>query len=427
MLLERNIDVLCVSETWLLPHTSDTLVNIPNYTIHRCDKGRGAGVCIYAKKCLNPTIVNTDVTTHSDVEDVFIKVQCRKLPSVIIGCMYRHPKALIESFDYITDIFRNICLLKKKIFILGDMNDNLLSKNNKLSQIIRNNKLTQLIDTPTRTTPTSTTLLDVIITNCPDQVIHTDVVPSVVADHDLITVTTNISKPKRLPITKTVRDLQHYNSDILCSHILNHTNELNKILQTDNVNEQVDVLTSVLSGSVNSCAPRVTKVIRRPPAPWIDSNIREAMEATNKAQRILKQNRSNIELQCQYKNLKRQVKNLINHRKKQFYLEELKKCKGDTRLTWKVIKDIVPSVNQTTTTHTPNDIVNKAQVFNEFFGNVGKNTYEETQALLGSENIAASVPNAVSANMTPFRPQPVDTNTVVLTIKQLQKNTVFRL
>ncbi len=77
----------------------------------------------------------------------------------------------------------------------------------------------------------------------------------------------------------------------------------------------------------------------------------------------------------------------------------------------------------TTTTHTY-DIANKAQEFNEFFSNVGKTTYEETQALLGSENLMASVPNAVFAK-TPFHPQPVDTSTVVLTIKQLQNTQSF--
>ncbi len=249
-------------------------------------------------------------------------------------------------------------------------------------------------------------------------------VPSIVADH-LITVTTNISKTKRLSITKTIRDLQYYNSDILCSHILNQTNELNTILKTDYVNRQVDALTSVLSGSVNSCAPTVTKVIRRPLAPWIDNNICEAMVARNKAQRILNQNCLNIELQCQYKNLKRLLKNLINHHKKQYYLEELKKCKRDTRLTWKIIKDIVPSAKHTTVTHTSNDIVDKAQEFNYFFGNVDKTTYEEIQALLGHEHIMVSVPKAVFVNKTTFHPQPVDTSTVVLTIKQLQQTQSF--
>ncbi len=44
---ERNINILCVSEPWLLPHTPDEYVNIHNY-------GRGAGACIYVNDSLNP-------------------------------------------------------------------------------------------------------------------------------------------------------------------------------------------------------------------------------------------------------------------------------------------------------------------------------------------------------------------------------------
>ena len=76
--------------------------------------------------------------------------------------------------------------------------------------------------------------------------------------------------------------------------------------------------------------------------------------------------------------------------------------------------------------HKPGDLVNKAQVFNEFFADVGKTTYEETQALLQSENIKAIVPNAaVSSNITRVRPQPADTTSVVSTIKQLQETQSF--
>ncbi len=43
LLIERNIDVLCVSETWLHTNTPDAYINIPNYTVYRCNNGRGAG------------------------------------------------------------------------------------------------------------------------------------------------------------------------------------------------------------------------------------------------------------------------------------------------------------------------------------------------------------------------------------------------
>ncbi len=88
---------------------------------------------------------------------------------------------------------------KKTIFLLGDLNDDLLQSNSKLSRIIKNNKLLQVIGKPTRITPNSATLLDiVIITNKPHIVLSSDVIPHYVADHDLITITINIRKPKIL-------------------------------------------------------------------------------------------------------------------------------------------------------------------------------------------------------------------------------------
>ncbi len=58
LILDRDTDVLCISETWLLPHTLNTFINLPNYTVHSSDKGRGAGVCIYAKQCLNAVMID---------------------------------------------------------------------------------------------------------------------------------------------------------------------------------------------------------------------------------------------------------------------------------------------------------------------------------------------------------------------------------
>ncbi len=74
---------------------------------------------------------------------------------------------------------------------------------------------------------------------------HADVVPCVIADHDLITVTADISKPKREPVTKVVRDLSTYSSDSFCSHLLSHAPTLNTILQTDDVDAQVDILKTI--------------------------------------------------------------------------------------------------------------------------------------------------------------------------------------
>ncbi len=73
-----------------------------------------------------------------------------------------------------------------------------LSKNNNMEQVINNAKLSQLVNKPTRIT-----LLN-LVTNNPALVLDHDVIACSIADHDMLTLTLDIAKPKRLPITKTV-------------------------------------------------------------------------------------------------------------------------------------------------------------------------------------------------------------------------------
>ena len=215
LMKDRDIDILCVSESWLLPNVPDDFVDIPGYKIFRCDGGRGGGVCIYVKDVLSANVINLRVPKQEGIEDMWVTVQCRKLPAIVIGCMYRHPKAPVAAFDYMQDIFRLISLKNKAIFILGDFNDNLLASNNKMTKIIKNNKLSQIISKPTRVTPTSSTLLDLVITNKPDAIHSCDVVPHEVSDHDLISISVNIKKPKRPSVIRTFRHLGNYKRGFL--------------------------------------------------------------------------------------------------------------------------------------------------------------------------------------------------------------------
>ncbi len=92
LIASRNIDILCVSETRLLPHTPDSYIYIPGYNVYRCDKDYGGGVCMYVKYCLATNELTSNADRPNGVEDVWLSIQCRKLPSVIVGCVYRHPK-----------------------------------------------------------------------------------------------------------------------------------------------------------------------------------------------------------------------------------------------------------------------------------------------------------------------------------------------
>ena len=123
---ERNLDVLCISETWLLPHTPDRFVHIPHFNIFRCDDGKGGGVCVYVADPISACKVQTNFAKCPGVEDLWIQIQVQKLPSIILGVIYRHPHALNNSFDYISDILSHMCLSKKPLLVMGDLNDDLL-------------------------------------------------------------------------------------------------------------------------------------------------------------------------------------------------------------------------------------------------------------------------------------------------------------
>ncbi len=64
----------------------------------------------------------------------------------------------------------------------------------------------------------------------------------------------------------------------------------------------------------------------------------------------------------------------------------------------------------------------KAEEFNKFFSSLGKTTYERTQhSLRGPHDTTVTNHNPVLREGACFRPEPVDTDTVILTIKSLKE------
>ncbi len=251
----------------------------------------GGGTCIYVKNVFKVTPLEISIDKPVGVEDVWLTVQSRKLPSIVIGCLYRHPKAPVETYDYIHDVFSLTCLTKKKFYVMGDFNDDVLMKNSNLNKILTATKLSQVIDKPTRTTDHSATLLDVIVTNNPHSILQYDVVPCPIADHDLITATVNLKKPPRqAPQVKTSRHLTGYSPIAFCDLLINESYKLTQIFHTDNVDTQVNIFTDTFNQCLNTCAPLVTKVVRRPFAPWINDSIEAAIGHRNEIQRKLKEN-----------------------------------------------------------------------------------------------------------------------------------------
>lgn len=107
LILERNLNTLCVWTTWFhLDKLCFFFIDFSNYSVHRCDAGRGVGISIYVR------------VTHKT---------------------YRHLHGSAESFDYFENVFRGRSLKKKSLFTLGDLN----KPDSKLIKIIRTKRFEQ--------------------------------------------------------------------------------------------------------------------------------------------------------------------------------------------------------------------------------------------------------------------------------------------
>ena len=101
--------------------------------------------------------------------------------------------------------------------------------------------------------------------------------------------------------------------------MLEQTPILNEMLNTDNPDTQVAILTKVMDSSIDRCAPIVTKQINRPPAPWIDESLKNAMKERDEISKLLKMDRRNLVLEAEHKEKKKAVKSHLHKAKIRYF------------------------------------------------------------------------------------------------------------
>ena len=142
-------------------------------------------------------------------------------------------------------------------------------------------------------------------------------------------------------------------------------------------------------------------------------------------QKALKNDRYNVVLQRQYKEQKKAVKLMIQTGKKEFYREKLNDCRHDIAETWKVIKNMNSEVKCNTIQEDHATILKKANDFNEYFTNVGKKAFEKSQENFNDRQNINDNNNFNFNAETSFKPSPVDVNTIILTVRELNNTKAF--
>ena len=202
--------IIGITESKVDNSISDSEVQIPGYCIFRCDRNRnGGGAVFYVRQDL---CFNLRITAMGDTEGMLFDILLPKTKPIFVGIIYRPPTCInfLECFNKHLDDIN----LDNEIFLLGDFNINLFHNGKyilKENQAMQNRipstslvsqyklfcqrySLEQIIKHATRTTCSSSTLIDHILTNFREKISQSGVIDIGISDHQLIHLTRKLHR-----------------------------------------------------------------------------------------------------------------------------------------------------------------------------------------------------------------------------------------
>ena len=204
----------------------------------------------------------------------------------LICSLYRPPSA---DSDYLDLIFNNIeyaTSFNDNIIITGDLKIDYCNEKGPnfkwLKQLENTFNMEQLVYTPTRVTPSSSTIIDHILTSVPDLHIATGVLPYCSSDHFLVYTTLSLSAPKPKHKYSFKRDFKHFNESNFITDIKESSYLNGSIIPTD-----VDTAWSLWKDTCtfinisNKHAPIKRVRIKNIKNPWFNENIQNMIYERN--------------------------------------------------------------------------------------------------------------------------------------------------
>ena len=195
---DKQPHILCLNETKIDDSISDNDIEIEGYIVNRKDRNRfGGGVAIYIHSTIQFTL--REDLKDLDLKTITVELNLPFTKPIVLTTLYR-PEGPIEVFNRIESMVSNIVGNNIEFILMGDLNCDLLSgtasRTKHLVQIYKTYGLQQIIKEATRTTLDTQTLIDHIVTNKPDKVADSGVIPCGISDHDLIYIIRHAKLPK---------------------------------------------------------------------------------------------------------------------------------------------------------------------------------------------------------------------------------------
>lgn len=337
-----TIHAILISETWLKPSLLSTCYSIPGYVLLRNDRigAQGGGVAIYLRADVTYKIVCCSSGVYSgSPEYLFVEVVFSGIKH-LVGVVYCPPT--INYFTKLEAILEETASQYSHHVVMGDFNTCLINKTpvyasraSKLSYIISANNLSILPTGPTHHLPSSSSLLDLIITSRPDLATYGQLPAASFSHHDLLFLSYKSKPPKYHPTTISLRNFSLIDLDKLRSEAASI--DWSALYTVDDIDTKVQTLTREVLELYDRHAPVHIVKLRRPPAPWINDEIRHAMRKRDKAYRRYRKNRCE-ECSAQYRVARNRCNQLCRTAKRRYFHKSIKD--NSPSQNWRFLKSV---------------------------------------------------------------------------------------
>ena len=288
MLEQNNIDIACLTETWLTESNEDRM-HFNNYICFNLVRKNvlraSGGVSILVKEGLPTNNLNINVPEH--IECMWLSLRPKKLPRsisiIIVACLY-YPGTTSEyapsQEDIIFYLTETVSLLSNEyeeplFLIMGDLNDL------RIDEICDTCRLHQIVKVPTR----NNAILDKILTNTNNEFYNEPISLTKIGGGDHFSVLYKPLVHKKVnPIKKEKITIRKFKQ----SAIIEFGAWLVKfdwsvLLNISNVNQKIDYFMSIMWNMINKYFPPIKVEIANCDKKWITPKIKHLIAERQQA------------------------------------------------------------------------------------------------------------------------------------------------
>ncbi len=347
LLIDSNLDFLCMSETWLTSNVPTDLINIPGYICYRKDrpKGRGGGVLIYIREQFK--ILELDLNVN--LESLGLNVILSSNMKFNIVVLYNPPSHEVNFYD---ELKRLLSIVDKscECMLFGDFNINWLDKRGKtkLKSTMEKFKYIQLIDRPTRVTRKSETLIDLIFTNRPERVIKTYNLITGLSDHNMTLIIRKLNKKRLVYHNKT----ENYTltTGIPKSKMADFEHELKetnweRVTKEPDIDHSANTFASILHDLINKHTKTWKSKPKKKSLQWFNSDILQLTKERDLALKRSLMTKTRTD-HFTYTSLRNKVVSELRKAKTNHFYKLIEEANGNSSKLWQHINRLTNSSKQ---------------------------------------------------------------------------------